>query len=333
MRGTSAVRAGLVILVVSMSALFVPAAGAQIVVGQVSPTVPTESFCNLPDPFDEVQIGVQGGTSYAAPAAGVLTSWSVNEGPGSGSLGMKVFRPLGGGAYLVVGHDGPRPLTPNSLNTFPVSIPVLAGDIVGTALPANAGVSCVFETGLAGDVIGFRKGLASDGQSISQEETYGEFRLNVSAMLLPPPVINTISPSKASIKGASVVIGGANFASVSAVSFGSLPAAGFTINSEGQITAQAPASKTLGKVPVTVTTVAGTATSAQSFTYEGCKVPQLKGKKLKAAKKKLAKANCTLGKVKKLHGATGKTGKVVKQGPKPGTILVPRSKVKITLDV
>jgi hypothetical protein len=321
-----------VALVVSMSALFVPAAGAQVVVGQVSPTVPTESFCTGP-PFDEVQIGVQSGTSYAAPAAGVLTSWSVNEGPGSGSFGMKVFRPLGGGAYLVVGHDGPRPLTPNSLNTFPISIPVQAGDIVGTALPAGSAVSCVFFTGLAGDVAGFREGLASDGQSISQEETYGEFRLNVSATLLPPPVINAITPSNASIKGASVVIGGANFASVSAVSFGSVPAAGFTINSEGQITAVAPASKTLGSVPVTVTTVAGTATSAQPFTYEGCKVPQLKGKKLKAAKKKLAKANCSLGTVKKLHGATGKTGKVVKQGPKPGTILVPRSKVKITLDV
>jgi hypothetical protein len=327
------VLAGLVTLVLSMSALFAPAAGAQIVVGQVSPTVPTESFCTIGAPFDEVQVGVQGGTSYAAPAAGVLTSWSVNEGPGSGSLGMKVFRPLGGGAYLIVGHDGPRPLTPNSLNTFPISIPVQAGDIVGTALPASSAVSCVFSTGLAGDVIGFREGLAADGQSISQEETYGEFRINVSAMLLPPPVINTISPSKGSIKGASVVISGANFASVSAVSFGSVAAAGFTINSEGQITAQAPASKTLSSVPVTVTTLAGTATSTQSFTYEGCKVPQLKGKKLKAAKKKLTKANCSLGKVKKLHGATGKTGKVVKQGPKPGTILVPHSKVKITLDV
>jgi hypothetical protein len=33
------------------------------------------------------------------------------------------------------------------------------------------------------------------------------------------------------------------------------------------------------------TNVAGTATSAQTFTYEGCMVPKLRGKKLKAPKK------------------------------------------------
>ena len=72
------------------------------------------------------------------------------------------------------------------------------------------------------------------------------------------------------------------------------------MNSEGQITATAPRSATLSAVPVTVTTVAGSATSSQAFTYRGCKVPRLKGKKLKAAKKKVRKGNCKLSKVKKL---------------------------------
>jgi beta-lactam-binding protein with PASTA domain len=72
-------------------------------------------------------------------------------------------------------------------------------------------------------------------------------------------------------------------------------------------------------------------TQADQFTYTACTVPKLKGKKLKAAKKALAKADCKLGKVKKLKGATTKTGKVKKQSPKPGTILAPGAKVRVKL--
>jgi hypothetical protein len=72
----------------------------------------------------------------------------------------------------------------------------------------------------------------------------------------------------------------------------------------------APASKKLSKVPITVTTIAGTTTSASTFSYEGCKVPKLGGKKLKGAKKSLRGADCKIGTVKKINGATSKTGKV-----------------------
>jgi hypothetical protein len=326
-----------ILLAVALAALgvlaFSSSAAAQIVVGQVAPGVPTESTCEFETPYDEFQTAITSGASYAAPSAGVITSWSINEGPGAGPLGLKVFRPLGGGAYLVVGHDGPRPLTPNALNTFPVSIPVQAGDIVGMAVPAGAPSTCAFYTGQAGDTIGYTQGSAADGQTLTQENGFNESRLNIAATLLPPPAIAAISPAKGSIKGASVIITGSNFASVTGVNFGSAPAASFTVNSEGQITAVAPASKTLGSVPVTVSTIAGVATSPQTFTYEGCRVPQLKGKKLKAAKRKLRKANCRIGKVKKLHGATAKTGKVTKQNPKPGRILAPGTKVKVTLDL
>jgi len=82
---------------------------------------------------------------------------------------------------------------------------------------------------------------------------------------------------------------------------------------------------------VSVTTVAGTATSPQQFTYTACVVPKLNGKKLKAAKKALAKAECKLGKVKKLKGATTKTGKVKSQSPKPGKVLTPGAKVSVTI--
>lgn len=319
----------LMLLAVSSSA------SAQITVGQLAPASRPAENCNYGVPYDELQTSVAAGNSYGAPGAGVITSWSTQVGTEPGqTLGMKVYRAIGPGTYLVVGQDGPRALTPG-LNTFPVNIPVQAGDILGIFLSAGAQADCFLETGLEGDQISWHEGNVAAGGSFTvpsafPENPYPEGRLNISASLLPPPTIASIAPAEGPIAGASVVIAGTNFAGVSGVSFGSVPAS-FAVNSEGQITAIAPPSSTLGAVPVTVTTVAGSATGAQAFVYKGCKVPKLKGKKLKAAKKKIRKGDCKVGKVKKLKGATAKTGKVSKQNPKPGKILAPGSKVKITL--
>lgn len=305
-------------------------AAAQVVVGQVAPPNPS-ALCEYSNDYDELQLSVAGGASYTVPTAGVLTSWSTSASGGGGqNLGLKVFRPLGGGNYLILAEDR-RSLTPSTLNTFPVNIPVQPGDVLGLAIPATGPTACEFETGQPSDVVGYKEGLTGPGGVFSIEETFTGSRLNVSATLLPPPAVTALTPVTASIKGGNVVITGLNFASVTGVTFGTTPVP-FTVNSEAQITAVAPPSKTLGAVPVTVTTVAGAATSAVPFTYEGCRVPQLKGKKLKASKKKLRKADCRIGNVKKLHDATAKSGKVVKQNPKPGKILVPGAKVKVVLD-
>jgi PASTA domain len=63
----------------------------------------------------------------------------------------------------------------------------------------------------------------------------------------------------------------------------------------------------------------------------GCVVPKLKGRSLKASRKLLEGAECLIGSVRKLRGATGRTGKVVGQSPKPGTQLAPWASVKVTL--
>jgi hypothetical protein len=62
-----------------------------------------------------------------------------------------------------------------------------------------------------------------------------------------------------------------------------------------------------------------------------CKVPKLGGKKLRVAKKQLGAADCKLGKVKKKKGVTAKSGKVVKQSPKAGTVETAGSKVSLKL--
>jgi hypothetical protein len=313
---------------------FCSGAAAQVTVGQVAPTSSPFGFCG--GPYDEWQTSVASGASYAVPApGGAITSWSTVAAVEPGQkLTLKVLRPSGLG-FTVVGHDGPRPLTSGVLNTFTTSIPVQVGDLLAMhmgTLAESSFVACTFETGLLGDVIGYRESDVTEGGLLTAEETYPEERLNISATVLPPPTISSLGTAGGSIKGgASVVVAGTNFASVSAVNFGSVAATSFTVNSEGQITAIAPASKTLSKVPVSVTTAAGTASSASTFTYEGCKVPKLGGVKLKGVKKKAKKADCKVGQVKKLGDATAKTGKVTKQNPKAGKILPPGAKVNVTL--
>lgn len=62
-----------------------------------------------------------------------------------------------------------------------------------------------------------------------------------------------------------------------------------------------------------------------------CLVPKLQSKTLKASKKRLENADCKLGEVRKLKGATAKTGKVSRQNPPPGAVRAPGTAVKITL--
>lgn len=64
---------------------------------------------------------------------------------------------------------------------------------------------------------------------------------------------------------------------------------------------------------------------------EGCLVPRLKGRTLKRSRMRLKEAGCEIGAVRKLGSASAKTGKVVRQHPKPGDLLAPGANVSVTL--
>jgi PASTA domain/IPT/TIG domain len=325
--GFASVLASVVCLLIAAGA-----ADAQITIGQTV-RVP---YTLLPCSGEEiVPTSIAAGTGYVAPATGVITSWSTTAGPAPGQvMGLKVFRPLGGLSFQVAGQDVPRPLLPGQRNTHPVAIPVQAGDILGLFVPVGGEAECVFgQTGSTADFYRYNQGNSPNGAVVAfSPGLFGtEERPNIEASLLPPPAIASLSSTGGPIKNAALAIAGANFAAVSGVSFGGIPAKSFTVDSEGQITALAPDSAQLSTVAVSVTTAAGAATSAQTFTYEGCKVPKLKGNRLKASKKRARKADCRIGKVKKLGDATAKTGKVVRQRPKPGKILLPGTKIRVSL--
>ncbi len=106
------------------------AARASVTIGQLAPGSPPASICNT-GPVDLFN-PTTGGNSYVIPGAGTITSWSTSAGPGAGQmLKMKIFRKVADPMdYRVVGHDL-RALTAGTINTFPVSIPVQAGDVLG----------------------------------------------------------------------------------------------------------------------------------------------------------------------------------------------------------
>jgi beta-lactam-binding protein with PASTA domain len=62
-----------------------------------------------------------------------------------------------------------------------------------------------------------------------------------------------------------------------------------------------------------------------------CIVPKLTGRSLKGSKRALRAAGCKVGEAIKSKGATAKTGKVVGQKVKPGTVLPAGSVIKVTL--
>jgi hypothetical protein len=272
------------------------------------------------------------GAKPTSPVTGAIISWRVAD--ANGPFRLRVLRPSGA-AYTAVASS-PTELAvggPGSgIQTFAAAVPVQAGDLIGVDI--NNGNKIGIHTGDPADFAAVWIPPIADGATLPPFGSENEIEVGYNATVQPAPTLTSVSPTKGSIKGGSAVtITGTDFANVSGVSFGGVPATSFAVTNEGQLTATAPAAKKVGPVDVTVTTVAGTTAVAATdkFIYQGCVVPQLKGKKLKAAKKKLRKASCKVGKVKFRGDATAKTGKVVKQAPTSGKQLAPGSKVNVTL--
>ena len=107
-------------------------AGA-VTIGRLAPGTSPGTVCDN-SPFDIVNPTVSSGPNYEVPSYGVaIGAWSTNAAAGAGQqLELKIFRPLSGDTFLQVGHDGPRNLTPSSVNTFSgLNIPVKPGDLIG----------------------------------------------------------------------------------------------------------------------------------------------------------------------------------------------------------
>jgi hypothetical protein len=234
--------------------------------------------------------------------------------------------------------------------TFDTDLPIQAGDLIGFTDHSESDLVGVAE--LVGAAFVFFEPPLEDGTTASGISTLGK-EIGINAEVQPVPTITAVGPVTGPSTGATAVtISGTDLEGATAVTFGAAAASSFVVNSEGQITAISPAGKP-GPAPISVTTVAGTATSTQPFGFTepaptpaatpipapttpapphaACKVPDLRGRKLQVAKRRLKTARCKIGKVSKRRGATAAKGRVRQQSPKAGKVLAVGAKVKVTL--
>jgi hypothetical protein len=314
------------ILVLAGIAALGTAAGAQAAVVTVGTTAPgtTGGSNTAPVMFFNAAMGAAGGVA-TSPVEGTVIRWRVHGFKGAWRL--RVLTPNGGASYTGAGSGAFETVPDENPHTFAAALPIKAGQTIAVE---STGEAWFGYTPSAGGVFANFVPPLPDGAT-GDAKTFSDVNFTFSADVLPPPKMAVIAPASGTVTGGTTVaIGGSDFTEVRGVSFGAVPAS-FTVVNEGLITAVAPASATLGSVPVAVTTAAGTATSPQLFTYEGCAVPKLRGRKLKAAKRIIRSEGCLVGKVRKRKGVTAKTGEIVRQRPKPGQVLPPGAKVNVKL--
>jgi hypothetical protein len=321
------------------------AQAARITIGSPITGVFSPSTCGAPCTIIATE-SQSAGAVLVSPVNGVILAWHLREGSPTNKYALRVSTPAGGNVFtpgsedVFTGAGTSVAVNPvgAGFETFPTALPVHVGQMIGINLEAGAPIG--FNPS-AGSYAYYGLPLA-DGATTAAPILPGELAFN--AEIQPAPTITLLSTTSGpTAGGTSVTIAGANFAEVKSVNFGST-AAPFLVNSESQITTTAPAASA-GSVPVTVTTSGGTGTASQQFAYTApaappapappativCKVPNLQGKKLKGAKKAAVAAHCKVGKVTKKDGVTAKTGKVVKQGAKAGTVKAAGSKVSVKL--
>jgi hypothetical protein len=272
------------------------------------------------------------GALVASPVDGVVIRWRMVGGALAFAYKLRVLRPQGGGNFAGAGTSAPETPSGAGTQTFSTSLPIKTGDLIGIDVEGGAATIGVRNDPMA-NFLQWKPLLAEASSSapISQ----GPAEIGFNADVQPPPGIESILPNVGSISGGlRVGISGHDLTGATAVKFGAIPASTFTVESDNNVTAVAPPSKTPGDVDISVTTAAGTtpAVTADKFTYVACVVPKLKGKRLKAAKKTLRKADCKLGKVKHKRGKKarkGKKAKVIGQSAKPGKVFPPGKKVNV----
>lgn len=269
------------------------------------------------------------GANVTSPVTGAIIRWRI-AGAEGGPFKLRVLTPGTANNYTGAGISGGGLPTSTGVQTFATVLPIKAGQTIG--LDNTNETDKIGKAAVPGASFGFLKPPIAEGATAAGIEQTGE-EIGFNAEIQPLPAITKLTPAEGTFEGGlAVTIAGTDFVDVKSVSFGSQPASSYTVDSAGQITAVAPAASRPGAVEVTITTIAGKSatTTAGQFTYTACTVPNLKGKKLKAARKALGRNGCSLGAVRRKANA-GKHPKVVKQFVAAGKTRAPGTKIGVKL--
>ncbi len=158
--------------------------------------------------------------------------------------------PLRAATAVTISGTGFTGATNVAFGTVSAGFRVVSGDEITATAPAATAAGAV-------DVTVTVCGTGGQGCATSVIRAADRFGY------LPPPAVSSVSAAgSSSVAGASVTIEGAGFTTATQVDFGSTPAAGFTIDSDRQITAVLPAGA--GTADVSVTTACGTPGTADA---------------------------------------------------------------------
>lgn len=279
------------------------------------------------------------GARAVSPVSGEIVGWQMAGNTAGRQYRLRVMTPLGPGKYEITASGAVEtPITAFNAS-FSTALPIAAGQTIGLDTEELAPIGVAYP--LLGSASLRWEPAPLDGLAPAPSASTPEAQVAFNAEIQPVPTVATLDVASGPLAGGTAVtLSGADFKGVTAVSFGA-KAATFTVRSEGQIAATAPAAFVPGPVPVTVTTNAGTG-SAQTFTYQAptppsiaapatCTVPRLKGRTLKASKLQIRAADCKVGSVAKKKSGKAKRGKVIDQSAKPGTVVPAGTVVKVTL--
>ncbi|HEY1456947.1 MAG TPA: hypothetical protein VGF15_00385 [Solirubrobacteraceae bacterium] len=184
MRTTLAVSAALIALFAAAAA---SAQTGSITIGQLALSSSELSECQSKHAYLQSE-SASGQLSYTVPApGGVITSWSEAPAGRTGSERLLVARPTTTqGRYTVLALSPVETVSGTENQTFPVRIPVQAGDLLGLE-PTTPGLFCTFseDFGYSGDLVGVLPGEPSEGETLTVEPALSKKRLNVTGTLEP----------------------------------------------------------------------------------------------------------------------------------------------------
>ncbi|HEX5608517.1 MAG TPA: IPT/TIG domain-containing protein [Solirubrobacterales bacterium] len=276
----------------------------------------------------------------SSPVTGAVIRWRILQAAPPFQYRLRVANRLGLATFAGAGASSLATPLGSGLEAFPAQIPIQAGQYIGLDLQSGAPIGFVAGAplltagaGTTSTFAAFEEPILGEGEA--RTTAFGELEggeIAFNADIQPAPTVTGFFPFAGPISGGTAVtIQGTDLTGATSVTFGGTPAASYRVDSESQITAITPPLPNPGTGAIRVTTVAGSAAAPAAFAVVACTVPTLKGKHLKAAKKRIRRAGCSVGKVTKTKGATSKTGKVRKQSPKPGTKVPLGVKVRVVL--
>lgn len=202
-----------------------------------------------------------------SPVDGAVIGWKVSEGFEGGGFRLQIVDPVG----PKVDHYKGGPLSaPVSLSMMPAkfttNLPIKRGEGIGLVAPANDMLGVNLDPPGGAQYWSFGAILGSTPLPVVSNPAGEEIGFN--AEILPAPTVAGISPTRGPAAGGTkVTITGTDFAKVTKVSFGATAAASYKVESANKIVAVAPPGSAGNSVAVSVTTVAGSSSSAGEFIY------------------------------------------------------------------